>query len=103
MGLLLVIPGAKSTRGATSRHDIWHSKASQLQATDLLVWLLRLDGDLTCRRFSYCALLCCKILDRMDTINVPAAVDYVVACQNFDGGFGCTPGGALTQNTNSTR
>jgi len=47
------------------------------------------------RRFSYCALLCCRILDRMDAINVSAAVDYVVACQNFDGGFGCTPGVAL--------
>ena len=47
------------------------------------------------RRFSYCALLCCRILDRMDAIDVSAAVDYVVACQNFDGGFGCTPGAAL--------
>jgi hypothetical protein len=31
----------------------------------------------------------------MNAINVPAAVDYVVACQNFDGGFGCTPGALL--------
>jgi len=31
----------------------------------------------------------------MDAIDVSAAVGYVVACQNFDGGFGCTPGVAL--------
>jgi prenyltransferase beta subunit len=44
------------------------------------------------RSFSYCALLGCSILGRMDAINVPAAVRFVVACKNFDGGFGCTPG-----------
>ena len=30
--------------------------------------------------------------DRMDTIDVDKAVDFVVRCMNFDGGFGCTPG-----------
>ena len=58
-------------------------------------WQLRITQNLTrcsMRRFSYCALLCCRILDRMTVINVSAAVDFVVACQNFDGGFGCTPG-----------
>ena len=25
-------------------------------------------------------------------IDVDKAVDYVVRCMNFDGGFGCTPG-----------
>jgi geranylgeranyl transferase type-2 subunit beta len=44
------------------------------------------------RSFSYCALLGCSILGRMDAIDVPAAVRFVVACKNFDGGFGCTPG-----------
>ena len=43
-------------------------------------------------RFSYCALLCLSLLDRMDAINVPKAVEFLVACRNFDGGFGCTPG-----------
>ena len=43
-------------------------------------------------RFSYCALLCQSILDRMDGINVDQAVQFIVTCKNFDGGFGCTPG-----------
>lgn len=42
--------------------------------------------------FTYCALLCCAILGRLDALNVPAAVDYILACKNFDGGFGCRPG-----------
>jgi prenyltransferase beta subunit len=28
----------------------------------------------------------------MHLLDVPKAVDYIVACKNFDGGFGCTPG-----------
>lgn len=44
-------------------------------------------------RFSYCALSCCKLIDRADAIDVPKAVEYVASCKNFDGGFGCTPGG----------
>ena len=43
-------------------------------------------------RFSYCALLCLSILDRMDSIDVAKAVQFIVRCKNFDGGFGCTPG-----------
>lgn len=36
---------------------------------------------------------CFSILkDRLDLIDVDKAVDYVVRCMNFDGGFGCTPG-----------
>ena len=46
-------------------------------------------------RFTYCALLCCTILGRTEVLNTPAAVDYILACKNFDGGFGCRPGGAL--------
>jgi geranylgeranyl transferase type-2 subunit beta len=42
--------------------------------------------------FSYCALLGCSILGRLDALDVAAAVRFVVACKNFDGGFGCTPG-----------
>lgn len=43
-------------------------------------------------RFSYCALNCLSLLQRFDAINVPAAVDFVLSCANFDGGFGCVPG-----------
>ena len=46
-------------------------------------------------RFSYVALNCCSLLDRMDTINVPEAVKFLVTCRNFDGGFGCRPGSSL--------
>lgn len=28
----------------------------------------------------------------MDTINVDKAVEFVLSCMNFDGGFGCRPG-----------
>ena len=28
----------------------------------------------------------------MDAIDVPKAVDFIVSCMNFDGGFGCVPG-----------
>lgn len=43
-------------------------------------------------RFSYCALSCLWLLDRLEAIDVQAAARYVAACRNFDGGFGCTPG-----------
>lgn len=43
-------------------------------------------------RFSYCALLTLAILDRTAAISTPRAVAHVVACRNFDGGFGCNPG-----------
>ncbi len=46
-------------------------------------------------RFSYVALNCCSLLDRMDAINVPEAVKFLVTCRNFDGGFGCRPGTSL--------
>ena len=44
-------------------------------------------------RFSYCALSAMSLLDRMRAIDVDAAAAYVESCKNFDGGFGCTPGG----------
>ena len=43
-------------------------------------------------RFSYCALSGCSILGRLDALNLPAAVAFILACRNFDGGFGCVPG-----------
>eukprot|EP00184_Porphyridium_aerugineum_P008691 CAMPEP_0184692842 /NCGR_PEP_ID=MMETSP0313-20130426/1174_1 /TAXON_ID=2792 /ORGANISM="Porphyridium aerugineum, Strain SAG 1380-2" /LENGTH=365 /DNA_ID=CAMNT_0027150725 /DNA_START=163 /DNA_END=1260 /DNA_ORIENTATION=- len=61
-------------------------------------------------RFSYAALLCLKILNRLEVpvesldairapepsespacVNVSKAVDFVLSCRNFDGGFGCIP------------
>ena len=29
---------------------------------------------------------------RLDAIDLPKAVEYVLSCMNFDGGFGCRPG-----------
>ena len=46
-------------------------------------------------RFSYIALSCCSLLGRLEAINVPRAVSYVLSCQNFDGGFGSMPGEAM--------
>jgi geranylgeranyl transferase type-2 subunit beta len=43
-------------------------------------------------RFSYCAVSCCSIINRLSSINVDKAVEFVVSCKNFDGGFGCVPG-----------
>lgn len=28
----------------------------------------------------------------MDAINVDKAVEFILSCMNFDGGFGCRPG-----------
>ena len=44
-------------------------------------------------RFSYCALSTMSLLDRMQAIDVEGAAAYVESCKNFDGGYGCTPGG----------
>ncbi|CAI5999134.1 unnamed protein product [Closterium sp. NIES-64] len=43
--------------------------------------------------FSYCAISCLSLLDRMHAIDLPAAVQFIASCQNFDGGFGSVPGG----------
>ena len=45
-------------------------------------------------RFSFCAIAVFCLLGRLDAVNVDKAVDYVVSCMNFDGGFGCRPGSA---------
>ena len=44
-------------------------------------------------RFSYCALATAALLGRLEELDVPAAVAFLAACRNFDGGFGATPGG----------
>ena len=47
-------------------------------------------------RFSYCALNCLSLLgyyNKLETvIDLEKAVDFVLKCQNFDGGFGAVPG-----------
>lgn len=43
-------------------------------------------------RFTYAALNCCSLLQCLDDIDIESAGNYLLKCQNFDGGFGCTPG-----------
>ena len=43
-------------------------------------------------RFSYCALSALSIIGALDRIDVGKAVDWILSCQNFDGGFGNIPG-----------
>jgi geranylgeranyl transferase type-2 subunit beta len=43
-------------------------------------------------RFSYCALNCLRLLDKLETIQVDDACNFIASCANFDGGFGCLPG-----------
>ena len=59
-------------------------------------------------RFSYCALSCLALLGRLPlpnwanvdgvksrenaVIDINKAVQYIISCRNFDGGFGCVPG-----------
>lgn len=43
-------------------------------------------------RFSFCALACLALLGRLDAMDVPKAVQFVLSCMNFDGGFGSMPG-----------
>lgn len=44
-------------------------------------------------RFSYCALACCALLGKLESIDHQLAAEYIIKCKNFDGGFGCEPGG----------
>jgi len=52
-------------------------------------------------RFTYCALSSLSLLGALHVdvdaesetiVDVDAAARYIASCQNFDGGFGCTPG-----------
>lgn len=45
-------------------------------------------------RFTYCALSALALLGQLqsDAVDVDKAAMYIASCQNFDGGFGCTPG-----------
>jgi len=43
-------------------------------------------------RFVYGALNAMSLLHLIHMVDVPKAVEYIAACQNFDGGFGSNPG-----------
>ena len=43
-------------------------------------------------RFTYCSLSSLAILGSLQAVDVDTASIYIASCQNFDGGFGCTPG-----------
>lgn len=43
-------------------------------------------------RFSFCAVATLYLIDRIHVIDVEKAVQYVLSCYNFDGGFGTRPG-----------
>ncbi|RYP90122.1 hypothetical protein DL770_003744 [Monosporascus sp. CRB-9-2] len=43
-------------------------------------------------RFLYGALNALSLLGLLDLVDVDKAVDYIVACANFDGGYGVSPG-----------
>lgn len=45
-------------------------------------------------RFCYCSVACLSLMGRLnkDTIDVEKAIDWLVKCQNYDGGFGLMEG-----------
>jgi geranylgeranyl transferase type-2 subunit beta len=43
-------------------------------------------------RFLYAALNALSLLDLLHLVDVNLAVDYIVSCANFDGGYGVSPG-----------
>ncbi|EMP33212.1 MutS protein like protein 4 [Chelonia mydas] len=43
-------------------------------------------------RFSFCAAATLALLGKLDVVDVEKAVEFVLSCMNFDGGFGCRPG-----------
>ena len=43
-------------------------------------------------RFTYCALSTLSQLQALDQVDINSAVDYILACRNLDGGFGCVIG-----------
>ena len=54
--------------------------------------VIRLNDYLVLSRFSFCAVACLSLLDRLDSVDLEKAVDFVCSCMNFDGGFGTRPG-----------
>lgn len=43
-------------------------------------------------RFSFCAVATLYLIDRLHVIDLDKAVQFVLSCYNFDGGFGTRPG-----------
>lgn len=43
-------------------------------------------------RFVFSAIQTLSLLDKLDKINVEKCTAWIMACQNFDGGFGLVPG-----------
>ena len=43
-------------------------------------------------RFVYCAVASASLLGKLDELNIPKILEYLMRCQNFDGGFGSVPG-----------
>lgn len=43
-------------------------------------------------RFIYCAFNILSLLGKLDYIDVEKAVQFVLRCKNYDGGFGMLPG-----------
>lgn len=43
-------------------------------------------------RFSYIALSALSLMKRLDAVDVPKAVEWILLCKNYDGGFGSRPG-----------
>jgi geranylgeranyl transferase type-2 subunit beta len=42
-------------------------------------------------RFSYCAVSCASLLNGLDHLDTKKAIEFIIKCQNFDGGFGSVP------------
>ncbi|KAH8974166.1 hypothetical protein BDL97_01G087600 [Sphagnum fallax] len=43
-------------------------------------------------RFSFCAAAICMMLDDREAMDLEKALEYVLSCQSYDGGFGLCPG-----------
>ena len=43
-------------------------------------------------RYGFCALATLKLINKLDVINQQTAGEYLLRCQNFDGGFGVREG-----------
>ena len=48
-------------------------------------------GEIDCR-FSYCAVSALSLLGRLDALDKDLTASWIIACVNFDGGYGMVPG-----------
>jgi geranylgeranyl transferase type-2 subunit beta len=44
-------------------------------------------------RFLYASLNALSLLRLLHLVDIPKAVEYIILCENFDGGYGASPGG----------